>query len=160
MGTARVAQVIAGSLERIETAWCDTRRWPAWVDGLDHVISVQGAWPREGAIVTWVSGPAGRGTVTERVTAYEERAGQTLEVQDRAIHGRQSVSFTPARDGVEVALALQYDLRHRSIITPVMDVLFIRRAMASSMARTLSRFGANVAPGRAEGPSSAGDRGQ
>ena len=55
--------------------WYDTGRWVAWVDGLDAVVSVDGDWPRVGATVSWQSGPAGRGRVTERVVGYEPLGG-------------------------------------------------------------------------------------
>ena len=43
-------------------------------------------------------------------------------------------------DGVEVTLALSYALNRRSPVTPVVDLLFIRRAIASSLQTTLARF--------------------
>ena len=96
-----------GTVAEAERCWYDTARWDRWVDGLERVASVEGTWPDVGAIVTWESGPAGRGQVTERVVAYEPLSGQTLEVEDASIRGRQSVAFTPADDGVEVAFSLR-----------------------------------------------------
>jgi len=94
--------------------------------------------------VTWQSGPAGRGRVTERVTAYEPLEGQTLDVEDDAITGRQRVAFTPADEHVEVKLSLEYEIKKRSFFTPLIDLLFIRRAMAASLQATLGRFGAEL----------------
>ena len=149
-----------GSVQEVESGWYDTSRWAAWVDGLDRVLSIEDDWPRVGGSVTWESGPAGRGTVTERVTAYERFGGQTLEVQDKAIRGRQVVAFSTVGDSVEVKLGLQYSHRHGSIIMPLIDVLFIRREMTRSLARTLTRFGAELAARRAARRSSTGDSGQ
>jgi len=88
--------------------------------------------------------------VRERVIGYGERVGQTLEVEDDSITGRQSVTFTPAGDRVEVELQLDYRIKKASILTPVVDFVFIRRAMSRSLAWTLERFGAEMAPrGRA-----------
>jgi hypothetical protein len=155
VGTARVAQLIPGSLQEVQTGWYDTSRWPAWVDGLDHVVSVEGDWPREGGSVAWMSGPAGRGEVTEQVTAYEELVGQTLHVQDTAISGSQTVSFTSVGEqGIEVQFELEYHLRYGSILAPLLDRVFIRRAITSSMVKTLTRFGAELAARRAGSPSS------
>ncbi|HSD81316.1 MAG TPA: hypothetical protein VLB47_11660, partial [Solirubrobacteraceae bacterium] len=56
-----------------EALWYDTRRWPAFVDGLKHVASVEGDWPGAGARVVWDSHPGGRGRVVERVVAHEPR---------------------------------------------------------------------------------------
>jgi hypothetical protein len=153
MGTARAAQLFRGSVQDVESGWYDTSRWRAWVDGLDRVVSVEHDWPQVGAIVTWESGPDGRGTVTEEVIAYQQLAGQTLQVQDRAIRGRQSVAFRTVGDSVEVALSLVYSYRQGSFITPVIDLLFIKREMARSLARSLGRFEVELAS-RGAGPAS------
>jgi Polyketide cyclase / dehydrase and lipid transport len=137
-------QTVAGSVHEVEQRWYDTSRWPYWVDGLERVVEVAGEWPATGAAVTWDSGPAGRGRVLERVVAHEPLAGQTLEVQDSSIRGRQSVAFVPVAGGVEVRLTLAYELERRSPLTPLVDVLFIRRAMTTSLTSTLSRFGAEL----------------
>jgi hypothetical protein len=129
------------TVHQAETLWYDTSRWPAWVDGLERVVDVAGDWPRAGARVTWESGPAGRGHVTERVTAYEALAGQTLEVSDDSITGTQTITFTPLDDGVSVQLALDYRISKRSLFTPVVDALFVRGAMRRSLQTTLARFG-------------------
>ncbi len=131
-----------------ERCWYDTGRWSHWVDGLDRVLSVDGGWPQVGAGVIWESGPAGRGRVSERVLAYEPCAGQTVEVQDGSIRGRQSVAFARVDAGVEVALTLEYELTRRSIVSPLVDALFIRRAMAVSLGTTLTRFGAELEASR------------
>lgn len=137
-----------GTVAEAERCWYDTARWDRWIDGLERVASVQGPWPDAGAVVTWVSGPAGRGQVTERVVAFEPLSGQTLEVEDASIRGRQSVAFTPAADGVEVAFSLRYELVRRNLLTPMVDLLFIRRAFATSLQTTVSRFGAELQASR------------
>jgi hypothetical protein len=123
-----------------EELWYDPQRWPAWVDGFGHVVSLSDGWPHEGARSVWESKPGGRGRVTERVTAYEARVGQTLVVDDAKLRGTQRVTFTPGPEGVEVALELEYALKERSALTPITDVLFIRRALRDSLKRTLLRF--------------------
>jgi polyketide cyclase/dehydrase/lipid transport protein len=142
--TVRVTQTLSGTVYEIEQRWYDTSRWAAWVEGLRRVVEVAGEWPAVGSSVTWDSGPAGRGHVVERVVAHEPLAGQTVAVDDSAITGRQSVAFVPIDDGVEVELTLSYELKKRSLFTPLVDSLFIKRAMATSLATTLSRFGAEV----------------
>ncbi len=154
MSTVRVAQTFSGTVHDAERCWYETAAWPAWVDGLAQVQSVEGDWPAVGAVVRWQSGPAGRGHVTERVIAYEPLAGLSTEVEDDAITGRQTVTFSPDRDGdtdaVTVELALAYTLRRRSIATPVVDLLFIRRAMTMSLRSTLSHFGTQLSAARAQ----------
>ena len=146
MGRARVLHTVAGSARQAQACWYDTTRWPLWVDGLEQVLQVAGDWPRVGSSVTWESGPAGRGRVTERVIAYDAARGQTLEVDDDSIGGLQSVSFAPAPNGVQVGLSLEYRLKRRSIVSPLIDLLFIRRAMAVSLEATVARFAVELAP--------------
>jgi hypothetical protein len=56
------------------------------------------------------------------------------------MRGTQRVAFTPLEDGVEVTLALDYQLKQGSIVRPLLDILFIRRALRDSLRRTLARF--------------------
>jgi hypothetical protein len=145
MRTVSVSRPFPGTVHEAETCWYDTRRWPAWVEGLDRILDVAGNWPRAGASVTWESGPAGRGRVLERVVSHEPLAGQTLDVQDDSIQGRQTVAFMPAGEDVQVTLSLEYEIRNRSMFTPLIDMLFIRRAMTTSLSTTLARFGGELA---------------
>lgn len=141
VATVRVTQVLDGTVHEAELCWYDTARWPEWINELAQVVAVDGDWPRKGSSVTWESGPAGRGRVVERVIAYEPLAGQTVDVEDASIKGRQQVAFIPGEQGVEVALSLTYSIKRRSPFTPLVDALFVRRPMALSLARTLTRFG-------------------
>jgi Polyketide cyclase / dehydrase and lipid transport len=145
MGTARASRAFPGTVHDAERHWYATGRWPAWIDGVDRVISVDGDWPKVGASVTWESGPAGRGRVRERVVDFEQRVGQTVDVEDASITGRQSVTFTPAEDEVQIELRLEYKITGSKLLTPVIDFLFIRRAMSRSLAQTLERFGPELA---------------
>jgi hypothetical protein len=148
MRVVSVAETFPGSVHEAETVWYDTSRWPGWVDGLDRVSDVDPRWPQLGGSVTWESGPAGRGRVTERVVAYEALGGQTGEVQDETIRGQQRVKFTPADKGVNVELSLEYEIKRRSLLTPLVDVLFIRRAFTTSLRGTLDRFGLELESAR------------
>lgn len=149
MRSASADESFAASVHEAEALWYDTDRWPAWIDGLSQVTDLEGAWPGAGAKVVWESNPAGRGCVVEVVVSYEPGVGQTLEVTDDSIRGRQRVAFHELDGGVRVELALDYELRARSFVSPVVDALFIRRAMASSLRATLARFGAELALARA-----------
>ncbi|MGI8713717.1 MAG: SRPBCC family protein [Solirubrobacteraceae bacterium] len=144
MRTVTVERTFIASVPDAEAHWYDTGHWAQWVDGLERVIAVQGDWPRAGASVTWQSGPAGRGLVTERVTAHRPLAGQTLEVCDDAIRGEQSIALAPDGSQVRMTLSLAYRITRRSPVTPVVDLLFIRRAMIDSLELTLTRFGASL----------------
>src|SRR5438067_2746600 len=148
MRVVHASQVFEGAVHEAERVWYDTARWPRWVVGLTHVRSVSGGWPEVGGLVRWQSGPAGRGQVSERVVGYEPLSGQTVEVQDDSIQATQTVSFVPEDANVAVTLSLGYELKRRSPLMRVVDVLFIRRAMTRSLEQTLSRFGAELGAAR------------
>ena len=84
----------------------------------------------------------------EHVVAYEPLAGQTNEIEDDSIRGRQIVTFTPDQDSVRVTLTLEYEVRKRSVLTPVVDMLFIRGAQERSLSSTLARFASELAATR------------
>jgi hypothetical protein len=140
MPSVRAVQPVPGLASEAEELWYDPRRWPAWVDGFGHVVKLEGEWPEVGARAVWESRPGGRGRVVERVTAYESRIGQTLAVEDEQLRGTQRVTFAPGDDEVEVALELEYALKGANVITPLTDVLFIRRALRESLKRSLLQF--------------------
>jgi hypothetical protein len=153
MRTVRAQWTFPGSVHEAETLWYDTSRWATWVDGFGHVVTVEGPWPDPGGKVIWESRPAGRGRVVERVVSREPLEGQALDVEDESIRGRQTVAFMPGENHVQVDLALEYEIKKRSVLTPAIDVLFIRRAMTSSLARTLARFGVELGAEREAGGS-------
>jgi Polyketide cyclase / dehydrase and lipid transport len=124
-----------------EALWYDTNRWPTFVDGFAQVVSTEGDWPAAPSTLVWQSTPAGRGRVVERVTQYEARVGQTAEVDDPRMTATQRVSFEPSERGVEVTLSLDYTLKQGGgPIKPIMDFLFIRRAVSDAVSRTVARF--------------------
>ena len=124
-----------------EELWYDTRRWPTFVDGLGHVQRTDEGWPRSpGAVVVWDSKPGGRGRVLERVVSFEARVGQSVEVEDEKIHGRQTVAFHPGSDGCTMSLELDYAIKQDRGVPAVVDFLFVRRPMRESLRRTLARF--------------------
>jgi uncharacterized membrane protein len=141
MGTASATQELPGPVSAAEALWYDQRRWPSFVDGFAHVQKSEGDWPKDGARIIWQSGPDGRGTVAERVTRYEVRSGQTVEIEDPRITGEQKVTFKPAEDGRStITVELTYRLKERTPFTPIVDALFVRRAMTDAIRRTLARF--------------------
>ena len=137
---ARASITVPGRAADAEALWYDPHRWQAWVDGFGHVLSLSEDWPRRGAELVWQSPPGGRGRVTERVVAYEMRLGQTLEVEDATMTGTQKVAFEPGPEAVEITLSLEYRIKDRTPLTPVVDLLFVRRAMTDALRRTVTRF--------------------
>jgi Polyketide cyclase / dehydrase and lipid transport len=142
MGRVRAELQLPGvATSDAEELWYDTRRWPTFVDGLGHVFKVDEGWPREpGAVVVWDAKPGGRGRVLERVVSFEARVGQTLEVEDEKVHGRQTIGFQPGGDGCAVSLELEYAIKQDRGVPAVVDFLFVRRPMRDSLKRTLARF--------------------
>ena len=139
MGRASASIEVPGLASDAEALWYDPVRWPAFVDGFGHVIEVADEWPASGRAV-WNSAPGGRERVVEEVVAYEPRAGQTLAVEDSRVRGTQRVAFTPGSDHTKVTLTLEYEIKERTPVTWLVDALFVRRAMAASLRRTLARF--------------------
>ena len=137
---ASASIAVPGRAADAEALWYDPHRWPAWVDGFGHVVSLEGDWPQPGARLVWESPPGGRGRGPGRVVAYEARTGQTLEVDDATLTGRQQVAFEPRADEVEITLSLEYEIKDRTPLTPLVDGLFVRRALRDSLRRTLTRF--------------------
>ncbi|MBV8941139.1 MAG: hypothetical protein JO240_05375, partial [Solirubrobacterales bacterium] len=82
------------------------------------------------------------------VVSFEPLVGQTAEVEDDSIRGRQTVAFVPRNGDVAVTLRLAYELKRRSPLLALVDLLFIRRAMTQSLEQTLSRFGAELQASR------------
>ena len=129
--------------------WVDVRRWPTFIEGFAHMLSTDGSWPAEGSKLVWESGPGGRGRVTEKVDLYGEYFLAT-RINEESFQGLQDVSFTEAEGGSRVQLSLEYDLHPTSVwrsggLGVIVNALFIRRAMADSLARTLRRFATEAA---------------
>ena len=76
-----------------------------------------------------------------RVTRLDPRVEQVLDVEDAKIRGVQRVAFEAVgTDQTRVTLELDYELKERTPLTPVVDALFVRRAMRDSLRRTLEKF--------------------
>jgi hypothetical protein len=113
------------------------------------VVERDPEWPRTGSKLVWDSIPDGRGRVTERVMSWvapNEGPGKLAsQVFEEALVGTQTVTFEPGEGGSRVTIELQYQLQpttfaRQGLIGKVADVLFIRRALSDSLARTLRRF--------------------
>ena len=141
MSTAKASVVLDAQVSAAERLWYDLQRWPSFVDGFAHVAKLEGDWPDAGARLIWNSTPDGRGRVSERVTSYIVRSGQSSEVEDERIEGVQHVRFRPREGGgCTMELELDYRLKGGNALTPVVNALFVRRAFRESLRRTLIRF--------------------
>jgi hypothetical protein len=139
MGRVAESIVVPGLASEAEALWYDPRRWPAWVDDFAHTVDVSPEWPARGRRL-WDARPGGRGRVLERVTAYEPRSGQTLEVEDERLRGTQRVAFAPGSEQVTITLSLEYQRKQTHAFAWVVDRFSTRRALAASLRRTLTAF--------------------
>jgi uncharacterized membrane protein len=137
---ARASTIVPGGPAEAEALWSEAARWPSWIDGFGHLASVQGTWPDPGAVLTWDSKPGGRGRVRERIVSRVPGAEQVAEVEDQRLEGTQTVHFEARGDRTVIGVAIDYRLKERTFLTPAVDLLFIRRALAASLQRSLARF--------------------
>jgi hypothetical protein len=140
MGRASASALVPGRVSDAESLWYDLRRWPAFVDGFASVVQRDDPWPQRGATLIWDSTPHGRGRVIERVVGYELRDGQSVDYEDEKTEGTQKVVFAAEGEHTRVTLTMQYRMKDRNPLTPVVDFLFVRRAVNDSLRRTVTRF--------------------
>lgn len=139
MSRATAERLIAGLPPvEVERLWCDTARWPEFVDGLERVEQADPDYPRAGSVVRWRSFPSGRGAVREKVLEYVPGELVASQVDDDQATARQQVTFAAAPGGTRASLELDYEIRRRGPFTAVTDLLFVRRAQADSLRRTLA----------------------
>lgn len=144
MGTVREAALVALPPASAERLWTDTGRWPTFIDGFKRVIDPDTSWPNVGSKLVWESSPAGRGRVTERVTANAPGRFET-EVFEEQLVGTQTVTFEAGDGDTVVTISLDYKLQKGGPLRGLTDVLFIRRALAEMLRRTLRRFATEAA---------------
>jgi hypothetical protein len=140
MGRASASVIAPGRVSDAEALWYDLKRWPAFVDGFATVVERDEAWPARGGKLVWDSTPHGRGRIIERVSAYELREGQTVDFEDERTEGTQQVAFVAEGEHTRVTITMQYRLKDRNPLTPVVDFLFVRRAVNDALRRTVTRF--------------------
>ncbi len=123
-----------------EALWYDTGRWPAFVDGFGVLKTVEGNWPHVGARVVWDTTSDGRGRVTQTVSSYTPRLSCVTQVRDEKQAGVQTVAFKSHPQGTAVQLTLDYSVSRRTPLSPLVDLLYVRRTQRESLQRTLRRF--------------------
>ena len=142
MGVAHEAITVPLQPVRAFDLWTDLTRWATFVDGFGHVERVDDEWPEEGSKLTWKSGPAGRGIVTERVVVSEPGERFVTQVFEERLQGAQALLFQPTDDENKIRLdmELDYKLTQGGPLKAITDVIFIRRALTDALRRTLQRF--------------------
>lgn len=140
MPTVCAAGTVVLQPDEATTLWRDPRRWSAFVEGFQRLEDVSAEWPEPGAKLVWDSGPTGRGRVTEKVADNGATRFATKVYEDR-LYGTQTAVFVPNADGgADMELSLDYALTSQNPFAPLVDVLFIRRAVRDALRRTLGRF--------------------
>src|ERR671915_491948 len=104
MGRATATITVKGRAAEAEALWYDRHRWASWVDGFGHVLLLEGDWPEVGARLVWDSPPGG-----------------------------QFAPSPPAGGEPETPPPPKNKKKDRHFLTPLVDLLFVRRAMADSL---------------------------
>lgn len=148
MAKAEASIEIGAPLAEVWDLYFDRDRWASWVDGFASVTSESG-YPDAGGSLTWRSTPAGRGVVTERVTAHDQRSLHRIDYDDPESSGSLEVTFemlpAPADSSesggsgrrTKVSQKLDYTIKTGGPLKPVLDVLFVRSQMRRSLERSL-----------------------
>jgi hypothetical protein len=136
MATVSESIEIAAPLNVVWDLYFEPATWPAWVDQLASVGSSAG-YPEAGGTLTWRSGSAGRGEVTERVVEHEPRTRHRIQFSDPSAEGELVTVFAEAGAATTVGLEMTYELRSTGVFAKVSDVLFIRSQMRASLRRSL-----------------------
>jgi hypothetical protein len=139
--------VVQGRAVEAEQLWYDKTRWPSWIDGFGHIVSLDDDWPQTGAKLLWEAPPGvdSRGRVVERVTRYEPRLGHTLSWEDAAFTGVRRVTFEPGHD--ETRITLEVEPTPKGKLPPARLWLY-RRRLGDSLRRSLQRFSYELAAER------------
>jgi uncharacterized protein YndB with AHSA1/START domain len=139
---------IGASLAEVWDLYFDPRRWASWVDGFAAVESSSG-YPGVGGTLTWRSTPAGRGRVSERVLAHEQRELHRVAFTDPGAEGELETRFTMLPAGgderrTRVAQRLSYELASGGPLRRLTDLLFVRSQMRGSLQRSLTELRAEA----------------
>ena len=130
---------IDAPLARTWDYYFEPRGWAAWVDGFGSVESAD-RYPDAGGTLTWVSTPAGRGRVTERVLEHEPRTAHRISFADPESSGELTTRFEVDGEGTRVTLELSYRLEQGGFFSWISDRFFVRGQLAGSLRRTLQRL--------------------
>lgn len=143
MATVKAEALVAATLAEVWDVYFEPRGWSGWVDEFRGINEIEDGYPEVGGRLVWHSGPAGRGTVTERVLDHEPRRLHRISYSDENSEGQQTTRFEIAGEGVKVSLELSYDLVNATFI-PGTDRFFVRPQMRGSLERSLVGLGAEV----------------
>lgn len=127
--------VVPASLAEAWEAFFDPRGWPEWVDAFAGVSSSQG-YPQEGGKLVWRTGAAGRGEITEEVSAHEPRSLHRIRFSDPTMTGELETRFELEGPATKVSQTLDYRLAERGVFA-FLGAFFVRSQVERSLARSL-----------------------
>ncbi len=130
---------VEASLAEAWSYYLDPAGWSAWVDGFGRVQALD-RYPEVGGSLRWVSIPAGRGEVDERVLEHESRRLHRVAFSDSSSEGELRTTFAIKGSGTVLTQELDYRLLSRGPLAWLTDRLFIRSQIRGSMRRSLERF--------------------
>ena len=136
MATVGAEVEIAASLAAVWDFYFEPSGWPAWVDQFASVVASDG-YPEVGGTLSWRSGRAGRGGVTERVVEHEPRRRHRIAFSDPQSEGELVTSFAVVESGARVRQELTYELRRGGAFVRLADLFFVRSQMKASLGRSL-----------------------
>jgi len=144
MGEVRGTIDVRATPQQANALWLDTQRWPSFLDGFGRLTKRTDDWPAVGGRASWSAPPAGRGLVLHVVQEHEPGVTVALSEEDERITGSQRASFEAFPEGCRMTVELHYKVKPGKGVPKVIDFLFVRRAMAESLRRTLVRFAAEL----------------
>jgi hypothetical protein len=142
---AKASITVPGRAVEVEQLWYDHTRWASWVAGFGKIVSLDDGWPQTGSRLLCDAPPGTRGRVSERVTRYEPRLGQTLDVEDEHFTGVRRVTFEPGLEQTRITLEVEADPKLRM---PPARLWLYRRRLGDSLRLTLTRFSYELAAER------------
>jgi hypothetical protein len=134
--------VVRASLAETWDFYFRPETWPAWVDGFGRVEEADD-YPEAGGRLRWISVPAGRGEVRERVLEHEPRRLHRVAFTDPESEGELETSFEiePGElTATRVTQRLTYKIGGGGPLGPIVDRLFVRSQLRRSLARSLARL--------------------
>lgn len=134
---ARVEQevLVAASLAEVWDLYFEPRDWPEWVDAFAGVVSSQG-YPQEGGKLVWRTGAAGRGEITEEVSAHEPRSLHRIRFSDPTMTGELETRFALEGPATRVSQTMDYRLAERGVFA-FLGAFFVRSQVKRSLERSL-----------------------
>lgn len=145
MGRASESVLVEAPASAVWDLYFDRTRWRGWVDGFGDVSRWDDRYPETGARIQWDSKPGGRGRVLEEVLIHDPRSLHRIRFEDQTALGFLETEFEPqGQAACRVTATVEYAVKDAGPLNFITDALFIRRSMAQSIGRSLTRLKRDV----------------